>query len=88
MRAEANDALYCMLLGQNAVHAAMAGYTGISVGLCNNRMVLIPIDEIVANSPRVMDPMGRTWERVVAATGQPNTAVRLAGAKVSARTVR
>ena len=31
--ANASDALYCMLLAQNAVHGAMAGYTGFSVGL-------------------------------------------------------
>ena len=75
--ASANDALYCLLLGQNAVHAAMAGFTEISLGLCNNRMVLLPITAIVENSPRVMDPLGRTWERVVSCTGQPNTAERL-----------
>ena len=38
--ANAADSLYCMQLGQNAVHGAMAGFTGFSVGLCNNRMVV------------------------------------------------
>lgn len=33
MPANASDALYCMLLAQNGVHGAMAGYTGFSVGL-------------------------------------------------------
>ena len=60
-----------MLLGQNAVHGAMAGYTAFSVGLVNNRVVYIPITRLVATSPRVMDPLGRTWERVLASTGQP-----------------
>mmetsp|Transcript_19146 Transcript_19146/g.18489 ORF Transcript_19146/g.18489 Transcript_19146/m.18489 type:complete len:535 (-) Transcript_19146:142-1746(-) len=69
--ANASDALYCMLLAQNAVHGAMAGYTGFSVGLVNNRVVYIPIPRLVATSPRVMDPMGRTWERVRAVTRQP-----------------
>ena len=36
--ANAADSLYCMQLAQNAVHGAMAGFTGFSVGLCNNRM--------------------------------------------------
>jgi len=69
----AADALYCMQLGQNAVHGAMAGYTGFSVGLCNNRMVYLPIPELVATSPRSMNPRGRTWERVLSVTKQPNT---------------
>jgi 6-phosphofructokinase 1 len=71
--ANAADSLYCMQLGQNAVHGAMAGYTGFSVGLCNNRMVWLPIPELVATSPRSMNPHGRTWERVLALTRQPNT---------------
>jgi 6-phosphofructokinase 1 len=84
----ATDALYCLLLGQNAVHAAMSGFTEISLGLCNNRMVYLPITSIVANSPRVMDPLGRTWERVVSTTGQPNTAKPLQGSAAHAITGR
>ena len=56
--ANASDALYCMMLAQNAVHGAMAGYTGFSVGLVNNRVVYIPIPRMVATSPRIMDPSG------------------------------
>ncbi|KAG7352409.1 phosphofructokinase [Nitzschia inconspicua] len=73
--ANASDSLYCMQLGQNAVHGAMAGFTGFSVGLCNNRMVFIPIPELVSTSPRSMNPHGRTWERILAITRQPNTVV-------------
>jgi 6-phosphofructokinase 1 len=51
----------------------MAGITGFTVGLCNNRMVWLPIPEVVATSPRTMNPRGRTWERVLALTRQPNT---------------
>jgi 6-phosphofructokinase 1 len=71
--ANAADSLYCMQLAQNAVHGAMAGFTGFSVGLCNNRMVWLPIPEMVKTSPRHMDPRGRTWERVLCLTRQPNT---------------
>ncbi|EED95817.1 6-phosphofructokinase, partial [Thalassiosira pseudonana CCMP1335] len=71
--ANATDTLYCMQLGQNAVHGCFAGYTGFSVGLCNNKMCLLPIPELVATSPRQMNPMGRTWERILAVTRQPNT---------------
>jgi 6-phosphofructokinase 1 len=72
--ANAADSLYCMQLAQNAVHGVMAGYTGFSVGLCNNRMVLLPIPELCETSPRTMDSHGRTWERVLSITRQPNTA--------------
>ena len=72
--ANAADSLYCMQLAQNAVHGLMAGYTGFSVGCCNNRMVLLPIPYLVETSPRKMDCWGRTWERVLSLTRQPNTA--------------
>ncbi|KAG8464867.1 hypothetical protein KFE25_010235 [Diacronema lutheri] len=72
--ANAADAIYCLLLAQNAVHGAMAWYTAYSVGMVNNRLVYIPINALVANSPRMMEPNGRTWERVIAVTGQPDTA--------------
>lgn len=71
--ANASDALLCMLLAQNSVHGAMAGYTAFSTGLINNRVVYIPIARLVHSSPRLMDPLGRTWERVIAMTRQPNT---------------
>lgn len=72
--ANAADALYCMQLAQNAVHGAMAGLTGFSVGLVNNHLVYLPIPQLVATSPRSMNPNGQTWERILAMTGQPNTA--------------
>jgi len=75
--ANAADSLYCMLLAQNAVHGAMAGYTAFSVGLVNNRVVYIPISKLVASSPRMMDPVGRTWERILTSTRQPDTRATL-----------
>lgn len=68
----AADAEYCMLLGQNAVHGAMAGFTGFSTGLVNNRLVYIPISAITANSPRKMNARGRTYERLLQITRQPD----------------
>ena len=72
--ANAADSLYCMMLGQNAVHGAMAGYTAFTVGLSANRTVFLPISAVTMNSPRCMDPFGRTWERVLCLTRQPNNA--------------
>ena len=68
----AADAEYCMLLGQNAVHGAMAGFTDFSTGLVNNRMAYIPISAITANSPRRMNARGRTYERLLQITRQPD----------------
>ena len=42
----ASDAIYCQNLGATAVHGAMSGYTGFSVGRVNMRYVYIPIDEM------------------------------------------
>lgn len=72
--ANPSDSMYCMQLAQNAVHGCMAGFTAFTVALVNNRLVYISMKAICENSPRVMDGKGRTWERVLSITGQPNTA--------------
>jgi 6-phosphofructokinase 1 len=72
VKANPSDSIYCSLLAQNAVHAGMAGYTGCTVGLVNNRSVFIPISEITANSPRKLNPRGRTYERILMMTKQPD----------------
>jgi 6-phosphofructokinase 1 len=72
--ANAADSMYCTQLAQSAVHGAMAGFTGFSTGLVNNRLVYLPIPQLVASSPRKMNPNGSAWGRIVAMTGQPNTA--------------
>jgi 6-phosphofructokinase 1 len=70
--ANAADSLYCTQLAQSAVHGAMAGYTGFSTGLVNNQLVYLPIPQLVASSPRTLDPNGGLWGRIVAMTGQPS----------------
>ena len=42
--ANAFDSVYCTLLAQHAVHAAMAGYTRFTVGRVDMRYVLLPIE--------------------------------------------
>ena len=69
------EAAELMLLAQNAVHGAMAGYTCFTTGMCCARTVFLPIPALVENSPRMMDKRGRTWERVISVTGQPNRPV-------------
>lgn len=70
--ANATDSFLCMQLAQNAVHGVFGGLTGFSVGLCNNRMVYLPIPTLCDASPRTLDPHGRTWERVLSMTRQPS----------------
>lgn len=66
-----NDRIYCKILAHNAVHAAMAGYTGITVGLVNTHYVYLPIPVIIS-APRKVDPRGKAWNRLRASIGQPN----------------
>ncbi|GLC45531.1 hypothetical protein PLESTB_001203600 [Pleodorina starrii] len=66
-----NDRIYCKILAHNAVHAAFAGYTGITVGLVNTHYVYLPIPVII-QAPRKVDPRGKAWNRLRAAIGQPS----------------
>jgi 6-phosphofructokinase 1 len=67
--ANASDSMYCGALGQYAVHAGMAGKTGMLVGLMKDEYVHLPL-KMVASGTRV-DPGGNVWMRVLEATGQP-----------------
>jgi 6-phosphofructokinase 1 len=68
--ANANDSLYCSLLGANAVHAAMCGKTNVLMGLVHNYYVHIPI-KMAVNQRNVLNPDGSTWRAVMETTGQP-----------------
>jgi 6-phosphofructokinase 1 len=69
--ANASDQLYCSLLAQSAVHGAMAGYTGFTVGMINTHFVMIPIGEMVGRGRCKVDVKSRMWQRLLTATGQP-----------------
>ncbi|KAJ6678784.1 hypothetical protein OIU85_009267 [Salix viminalis] len=70
-RANASDGILCTVLGQNAVHGAFAGYSGITVGICNTHYVYFPIPEVISY-PRAVDPNSRMWHRCLTSTGQPD----------------
>lgn len=57
----------CKLLAHAAVHAAFSGFTGTTVGLVNTRYVLLPSSAVI-KSPRIVDPNGQLWARLVCAT--------------------
>ncbi|MBI2214308.1 MAG: ATP-dependent 6-phosphofructokinase [Acidobacteria bacterium] len=67
--AEASDAAFCMLLGQNAVHAAMAGKTNVVISSWHGEFTLVPIDAAVTRRQKV-DPNSWLWGSVLSSTGQ------------------
>jgi 6-phosphofructokinase 1 len=67
--ANASDSNYCGALGQYAVHAGMAGKTGMLVGLMKDEFVHLPFN--VVTSGKKIDPVGNIWMRVLETTGQP-----------------
>lgn len=46
-----SDNIYCTLLAHCAVHGAMAGYTGFTVGLVNGKHAYIPFHVSFLSSP-------------------------------------
>ena len=67
--ANANDSMYCLRLGNNAVHAAMAGKTNMIVGLHHDRLIHLPIQLVGAR--KTIDPQSWYWQTVLQATHQP-----------------
>lgn len=68
--ASPQDRIYCMRLGQAAVHAGMAGKTGLIVARWHSAYVHVPI--VVATSARrTVDPGKDIWLSVLESTGQP-----------------
>lgn len=65
-----SDSIYCNQLAQNAVHAGMAGKTGLVVGIWNNSFTYVPIDIAIRNR-KFIDPESMFWLNVLETTGQP-----------------
>ncbi|CAM6049324.1 unnamed protein product [Sphagnum compactum] len=67
----ASDNVYCTLLAHSAIHGAMAGYCGFTVGPVNNRHCYIPISRVTATQ-RQVNTADRMWARLLSSTNQPN----------------
>ena len=67
--ANARDAAFCLLLGQCAVHAGLAGRTDMVTGYWRNNFTHVPIS-LAVSSRKTVDPNGFLWSSVLAATGQ------------------
>jgi 6-phosphofructokinase 1 len=68
--ADAEDSILCDLYARNAVHAAMAGKTGLVIGFLHDTFIHIPIDILTRRSKQV-ELTGWEWRAALAATGQP-----------------
>jgi 6-phosphofructokinase 1 len=68
--ASPEDRIFCLNLGRHAVHAGMAGKTGMVVARWHQSYVHLPMS-LVTRGRRKVDPTGDLWRSVVEATGQP-----------------
>jgi 6-phosphofructokinase 1 len=69
-QANPHDSAFCLMLGHNAVHAGMAGRTGMIVGFWNHQITHVPTPLAVSQRKKI-DPEGLLWSSVLASTGQP-----------------
>ena len=67
--ANSQDSAFCLMLGQNAVHAGMSGRTNMVIGYSNQYFVHIPISLAILKKKKV-DPNGHLWQTVLETTGQ------------------
>lgn len=67
----ASDNVNCTLLAQSAVHGAMAGFTGFTVGLVNTRHTYIPFNRVTERQNKVVIT-DRMWARLLSSTNQPS----------------
>jgi 6-phosphofructokinase 1 len=67
--ADSNDSAFCVMLGQNAVHAGISGRTNMVIGYWNQYFVHIPVSIAVLRRKKV-DPDGHLWQTVLETTGQ------------------
>jgi len=69
--ANSEDSILCDQFARHAVHAAMAGRTGVLIGFLHDRFIHIPI-ELLAGRQKRLEPESPLWNAVLAATGQPH----------------
>ena len=62
--ANASDSAYCLLLGQNAVHAGMAGKTDMFVGFWNQHYIHVPLAAAI-NKRKRLDTRGQLWQTIL-----------------------
>lgn len=71
-QADATDQLHCARFAQNAVHAAMAGKSGLLIGYWHGLMTHVPT-RALSGMVQSINPKGELWLNVLEMTGQPAT---------------
>lgn len=69
--ANAEDSILCDLFARNAVHAAMAGKTGLVIGFIHSSFIHVPIT-LLTSRTKSMEPDSLAWKAALASTGQPD----------------
>lgn len=64
-----HDSIYCLQLGHDAVHAAMAGKTSMLVGRWHGLNVHVPM-RALGKGRKLVDPERPLWRSVLESTGQ------------------
>lgn len=72
--ANASDSKLCLILGQNAMHAAMAGRTDMLIGYWHQHFTHVPI-QLATGVRKQVELEGDTWQAVLASTGQPHAMI-------------
>jgi 6-phosphofructokinase 1 len=67
--ANSEDSAFCLMLGQYAVHAGMAGKTDMVIGYWNQYFTHIPISLATLKRKKI-DPRGHLWQTVMLTTDQ------------------
>lgn len=68
--ADAYDRFLCDQMARSAVHAAMAGKTGMMIGSASDYVVHVPIPTVVSQT-RAIEVSGDLWRAVLQSTAQP-----------------
>lgn len=69
--ANANDSIFCDMLARSAVHAGMAGKTGIVIGRWHGIFTHVPL-QLATSHRKTIDTDSGLWLSVTEATGQPD----------------
>ncbi len=68
--ANTQDAVLCDRLARHAVHAAMAGKSGLIIGLLHDRFIHVPVS-MATQGRKKIEPFSSLWNAVLSSTGQP-----------------
>jgi len=70
--ANTEDAVLCDRFARLAVHAGMAGKTGLMIGFLNGQFIHVPFELSIKNVKR-MDLNGELWYAILSTTKQPSS---------------